>query len=932
MNFRKRAQTCALLAASLISSAAPLVSAQTPTATQTAALPAGVQKITTVEGITEYQLPNGLKVLLFPDQTKESITVNITYLVGSRHENYGETGMAHLLEHLVFKGTPKHPNIPQELSSHGASPNGTTFFDRTNYFETFSATDENLNWALDLEADRMVNSYIAKKDLDSEFSVVRNELESGETQPFRVLWQRVNAAAYDWHNYGKSVIGARSDVENVPIDRLQAFYKKFYQPDNAVLTVAGKIDEAKTIALVQKYFGAIPKPARELPKIYTVEPVQDGTRTVTVNRIGDIQMVMAGYHTPSGSHPDYAPLDVMNTILTTAPAGRLYKALVETKKATSVQPLAIPYKDPGYSIYIAQTGKDKPVDDMRTTLVDTLEKFASAPPTAEEVERAKIQDAKGFDNLMNDPQSVALELSEWIARGDWRLMFLNRDRVAAVTPADVQRVAQKYLIESNRTVGSFVPTEKPVRAEVPGLTDAQIVAQVKDYKGNATIAAGEAFDPSPKNIEARTTRTNIGGLKVALLPKETRGDVVVASMTFRFGDAQSLMNRKFAAQFAGQMLMRGTQKKTRQQLRDEIDKLKAQLSVGGGASSATVSIQTTRQNLPKVLDLAAEILREPAFPADEFELAKQAAITQAESSRTEPQSRAIEELNKTFNKYPKGDVRYTESLDERVAGIKAVTLDDAKKFYKDFYGASTGEIAIVGDFDPKETEGQLTKLFGDWKSPSKFTRIPSEYFDIAAVNQSIETPDKANAFFIARLNLKLRDDNPDYAALTLGDYMFGGGFLNSRFLTRIRQKDGVSYGGGSGLSASSLDESGTFNAFAIYAPQNAEKVEKGFREELDRVLKEGFTAQEVEDAKKGYLQQLRQGRTEDFQLANDLRNDLFFNRTLTFDEKFEAQIAALTPEQVNAAFRKYVTPDKITIIKAGDFAKAKSLPPGAPQP
>lgn len=928
MKFNLRAKTCATLLFTMLLTGAPFSVAVRAQTAQTMQMPAGVQKITSVEGITEYQMPNGLKVLLFPDQTKESVTVNITYLVGSRHENYGETGMAHLLEHLMFKGSPKHPNIPQELTSHGASPNGTTFFDRTNYFESFSATDENLNWALDLEADRMVNSYIAKKDLDSEFSVVRNELESGETQPFRVLWQHVNSVAYDWHNYGKSVIGSRSDVENVPIDRLQAFYKKFYQPDNAVLTVAGKIDEAKTLALINKYFGEIPKPTRELQKIYTVEPVQDGTRTVTVNRVGDIQMVMAGYHTPSGSHPDYAVLDVMNSILTSAPSGRLYKALVETKKATSVSPLSIPFKDPGFSIYIAQTGKDKSIEDMRSALVDTLEKFAQTPPTAEEVERAKTQDAKSFELLFNDPQSVALELSEWMARGDWRLLFLNRDRVAKVTPADVQRVARKYLIESNRTVGSFVPTENPVRAEVPGLTDAEIVAQVKDYKGNAMVAAGEAFDPSPKNVESRTTRTKIGNLKVALLPKENRGDTVVASMIFRFGDEKSLMNRAAAARFAGQMLMRGTTNKTRQQLRDEIDKLKAQLGVGGSATSATVSIQTTRQNLPAVLNLAAEILREPAFPADEFELAKQAAITQAESQRTEPTAKAIQGMSKHFNKYPKGDIRYSSSIDENIADIKAVTLDDAKKFYKDFYGASSGEIAIVGDFDPKETQAQLAKLFGDWKSPSTFARVPSQYFDIVPANLSVETPDKANAFFIARLNLKLRDDNPDYAALTLGNYMFGGGFLNSRFLTRIRQKDGVSYGGGSGLNANSLDETGVFTASAIYAPQNVEKVEKGFREELDRVLKEGFTAQELEDAKKGYLQKLRQSRTEDFSIAGDLRNDLYLNRTMAFDEAFEKQIANLTVEQVNAAFRKYVTPDKISVFKAGDFAKAKA---GAPQ-
>src|SRR5262245_26537284 len=222
------------------------------------ALPAGAHRITSVEGITEYQLANGLRVLLFPDQSKSTITVNVTYLVGSKHENYGETGMAHLLEHMVFKGSTRHTNIPKELQDHGSRPNGTTSYERTNYFETFSATDANLEWALDLESDRMVNSFIAKKDLDSEMTVVRNEFEQGETSPLRVLYERVLSTAYLWHNYGKSTIGSRSDIENVPIDRLQAFYRAHYQPDNAVLVVAGKIDETKTLGLIAKYFGPIP--------------------------------------------------------------------------------------------------------------------------------------------------------------------------------------------------------------------------------------------------------------------------------------------------------------------------------------------------------------------------------------------------------------------------------------------------------------------------------------------------------------------------------------------------------------------------------------------------------------------------------------------------------------------------------------------------
>ena len=222
-------------------------------------LPTGVERITSVEGITEYRLANGLQVLLFPDQSKQTITVNVTYKVGSRHEGYGETGMAHLLEHLVFKGSPRHRNIPQELTEHGSRPNGSTWFDRTNYFETFAATEDNLRWALDLESDRMVNSFIAKADLDSEMTVVRNELESGENSPTNVLLQRVLSTAYLWHNYGKSTIGSRSDLENVPIDRLQAFYRTYYQPDNAVLLVAGKFDEPKTLELIDAVLRAHPE-------------------------------------------------------------------------------------------------------------------------------------------------------------------------------------------------------------------------------------------------------------------------------------------------------------------------------------------------------------------------------------------------------------------------------------------------------------------------------------------------------------------------------------------------------------------------------------------------------------------------------------------------------------------------------------------------
>src|SRR6266853_5828191 len=381
------------------------------TTVSVAAQQAAPQRVASVEGITEYRLGNGLRVLLFPDPTKPTVTVNITYLVGSAQEGYGETGMAHLLEHLQFKGSTGHTNIPQELTEHGARTNASTWFERTNYFETIQATDANLQWALGLEADRMVNSFIAKKDLDSEMTVVRNEYESGENNPREVLFERVMSAAYLWHNYGKSTIGARSDIENVPIDRLQAFYRNYYQPDNAILLIAGKIDEGKTLGLINRYFGGIPRPQRVLQANYTTEPVQDGERSVTLRRVGDVQGAVAAYHIPAGSHPDFAALDMAAEILADSPSGRLYKALVETKKAATVSGGTYQLREPGLAIFDASVRKESSLQDARDTLLATVDAIASTPFTAEEVERARARMLKNIELLLNSSDRVGLQIS-----------------------------------------------------------------------------------------------------------------------------------------------------------------------------------------------------------------------------------------------------------------------------------------------------------------------------------------------------------------------------------------------------------------------------------------------------------------------------------------------------------------------------------------
>jgi zinc protease len=443
------------------------------------------KKITSVEGITEYELANGLRVLLFPDASKPTVTVNITYFVGSRHEGYGESGMAHLLEHMVFKGTPDHPEIWKALQEHGAQFNGTTSFDRTNYFETLNATDENLEFALKMEADRMVNSFIAKKDLESEFSVVRNEFESGENNPIRVLGERIMSTAFLWHNYGKDTIGSKEDIERVPIENLQAFYKKYYQPDNAMLVVAGKFDPDKTLRRINELFGRIPRPERKLQPTYTVEPAQDGEREVVLRRVGDVQAIGCVYHICAGAHPDMAALDVLAHILTADQTGRLYKALIEPQLATSVNCDAESLHDPGVLSVMAEVRIDKPLDPV---LCETLDNLGRQEFTEEEVERAKNSYAKRFDLLMKDSGRVGIRLTESAAMGDWRLLFLHRDRVAQVTPSDVRRVAQTYLKPSNRTIGMFIPDRQPDRTVVP--TTPEIASMLKNYRGREAVAEG----------------------------------------------------------------------------------------------------------------------------------------------------------------------------------------------------------------------------------------------------------------------------------------------------------------------------------------------------------------------------------------------------------------------------------------------------------
>jgi zinc protease len=930
-----------VLSAALAAPAAPPTGPSTPPASPTPATPkaspkagahvaAPPQKVMTIEGVTEYSLNNGLKVLLFPDDSSTTTTVNITYKVGSRFESYGETGMAHLLEHMNFKGTPRHPHIPDEISSHGASANATTADDRTNYFETFPATQANLEWALGLEADRMVHSYIAKKDLDSEMTVVRNEYERGENSPANILRERVLETAYLWHNYGHPTIGARSDIENVPITHLQNFYHTYYQPDNAVLIVTGKFDEAPTLAYIQRVFGAIPKPTRVLPDPYTVEPPQDGEREVTLRRTGGQKVLVESYHVPADAQADSAALGLLTEMLNDRPSGRLYKQLIETKLAVQANVEAASLHDPGYLMFSVVLTRDGDLPAARAALDKVIAGLTTEPFTEEELQRAKSQELNSYDRLMSHSEQVAFDLSENVAAGDWRLLFWDRDQMKKVTLADVQRVAGTYLITSNLTVGEFIPDDKPVRAVIP--TAPPLNAMLQGYTGSKEVEAGERFDATPANIEAHTKRGSVGALKTAYLEHKSRGGRVNGVISLHFGEVQSLQNLSEVGRFTAAMLMRGTTQHTRQQLQDELTRLNATMNVSGGANGVRVSIETTRDNLPAVLNLAAEVLQHPAFPADQLDEIKRQRLAGIESARSEPQPLASQAESRYLSPYPAGDFRYVPTFDEQAAAVGKVTIQDLQQFHQRFYGASNGEIAFAGSFDPAAVTQALQEDFASWKSPSPYERAAALYKSVPAKTETIETPDKANAVFVSGGNLQLRDTDPSYPALEVGNAILGGGFLNSRLATRIRQHDGVSYTVGSDVSADPQDPVGSFVVYAICAPQNIGKVETDVHEEVDRALQSGFTPEEIKDAKSGILQSRIVARSTDRDLASTLANHLYLGRDFTWDAQFEQHIQEATPQQIDAAMRRFIDPQTLITVKAGDFSKHNDSDAESPKP
>ncbi len=877
--------------------------------------------VTSVEGIKEYNLPNGLKILLIPDAAQSNVVVNIVYNVGSRHEGYGETGMAHLLEHMLFKRSSKFSEIKKAIADKGAWANGTTWYDRTNYYEILPATDENLNWALVMEADRMITSANLQSDLDTEFSVVRNEFEIGENYPSGVLMDRIVSAAYLWHNYGNSTIGSKEDIERVKESALNNFYKKHYQPNNATLIVGGKFDENKTLELISKYFAIIPKSKQIIEQTYTVEPAQDGERFVELKRNGDLQYVAMAYHTPSFSDKEYAANSALISILTNNPSGALYKALIDTKLATSVYGYSFTLKDPGFSYFQSEIPKDKDLKAAQEAFLQTMNKVPKMTFTEDDLKRAKNELVKQFEKTYNKTMDLSIALTENIGAGDWRLFFINRDNIEKLTLADIQNVAKKYYLQSNRTWGRFIPENNAERVKVSETPD--ITVLTNGYKGKALEENKATFESSVANILKTTEMGQLAsGGKYALLEKPSKGDKIEARFLLRMGDEKSLEGKNLIANLTAKMLKLGTKTRSKKDINDQLDQFKTNINFQGNVDGLYVDVSTDKTNLNNALALLKDILRNPIFDASEFEKMKLETKSGLEANKSEPQAIVGEAIEKQTALYPKSHPYYSQTSDEKIAELNKITLEDLKKYYNDFYNGSNSKIVFVGGIEKKSIKTFMDETLDNWNSKIVYTRIPTQYFDVKAYNNTIQVNDKTNAVVLGKINLNMGMNEPDYPAVDMANEMLGGGaFLSSRIPERLREVEGMSYGAGSFISGNGIDKTGDWGVYAFFNPLYKDKLDNALKEEIQKALDKGFTKEEFDTSLKSWLQQRQTMLGTDEFLVTQLREYLDQNKTFKTYSDYEDKVKALDVAKVNTAMKKYFNLQKFVLIYAGDFAK-----------
>jgi len=900
-------------------------------------------KVKELGGIEEYLYePNGMSVLLLQDNSVPVATVQIVYRVGSKNEVSGNTGSTHLLEHLMFKGTEtfnkkKGTAITDVLQNVGAELNATTWYDRTNYFVTLPS--DKISLALQIEADRMRNSLLLKEDKEAEMTVVRNEFERGENNSDNLLYKEIWASAYIAHPYHHSTIGWKSDIENAPIEVLRNFYNTYYWPDNATLTIIGDFKKENVFELIEQYFGRITKAPKDMPRPYTEEPKQYGPRKVIVKKPGDLGIVNKSYKIPGALHDDLPALNILGQIMSSGPSAILNRTFIDTRLGVYSYAYVTNFKEVGLFTVAVGFPVTSKHEDIEAKINEIVTKIQREGVTQDEIDRVAAQISVQKILARDGSGVIASELNESIAIGDWTDYVTGVERLKKVTPADILRVAQKYLVEDQSTIGYFIPKETGVQkkdgVQANNFTLNRNAFYYRDQKNELSreklssniipeqiLNHGDGVISLEKNKMEKTTlgykREKVAGIDVVSV-KTSAKDFVTISASISLGNYVNEGKNLIIPSLTASMLSKGTTVNDKFKFSEKLQRLGVGLNVTASNFKINIGFKCLKKDLDEVIVLLAEELRNPLFDVKEFENLKQQLIGNTRQSLNDPFERGRIALSQVI--YPKGNPNYGLSVEDNINNIENATLDEVKVFHKKYFGPDSMHLVVVGDTDGANLNYSLKKSFKDWNGgviedmkfqEAKKTRSKTEVITIA------EKP-SAELFIGQFTGLKREDD--DYIPFLIGNYTLGGGGLVSRLMKTVRDNDGLTYN----ISSSIEGELNTGGYWMVNASFNPTLFQKGLDAtmfQIDKWVKEGITAEELEKKKANIIGifKVKMDTTEG--ISSIILDFIERGWEPSYIDEFPKDIEKVTLKQVNDAIKKYIKLDKMIIIKAGSLDKA----------
>lgn len=875
-----------------------------------------------------YKLKNGLTVILHEDKSTPIVTVGTWYHVGSKDEEEGRTGFAHLFEHMMFQGSGNYDNdYFSPLQEAGGIINGTTNQDRTWYFETMPSNF--LELALFMEADRLGNLLPAmtQAKLDNQRDVVKNERRQRvDNVPYGTAFERIGQIMYPKpHPYNWTTIGSLEDLQAASMDDVQAFFRKYYAPNNTYLVLSGDFDEKQARGWIEKYFGPIAK-GGDIQRPKPAMPKLDKEIRETVEDNVPLPRRYFVWHSIPGYHKDEPALDILSFILSAGRTSRLQGKLVYDKELAQQVGSSNSTSEVGGLFQIVATARpNRSLDEIEKEVDAEIARIKATPPTAEEMSRALNSIESSTINGLQTVLGKAGQLTSYagyVGQANWFQQDLDRYR--AVTAADVQRVANTYL-GANRLVMSYVPRAGGRTAGGQRAADAT-TSKKSDPKDQAKIDAQAAKlpkpGPNPKFALPPIEKTKLSnGLEVWMV-KQNELPIVSMNLVFKTGQTNEPADRKGVASMTASLLDDGTAKRSAQDIANQLQSIGANVGAGSGWDSTNVTLSTLTKNLDSALDIYADVILNPAFPAAELNSLKARQIVGLRQQRSN--SGAI--ANVAFNKVLYGDHPYGRENTEQ--SINAITRDDVVKFYESNYRPNNATLIVVGSFDNKALTSKLEAAFANWKpgtvpTPELPAIKPLEKPGIYLVDR----PGAAQSS-VSIGHVGVERSTPDYHALQVMNAILGGG-ITSRISMNLREDKGYTYGASS--SWQYRRGPGPFRAGGEIQTAVTKEAIVEFMKELNGIRGSvPVTQRELDYNKQSIIRRYPAGFETIGAISNQLSNLVIYGLPDSYFNDYITKIDSVTLADVNRVAQKYLNPDKMAIVIVGDRSviepKLKEIP------